>query len=470
MFGALSENLTAALKKLTGRGVLTEEAVRDGLREIRRALLEADVSYDLTRTFMEHVQEQAVGLHTIKAVSPGQQLVKVVHDELVVLLGQERAPLAFASVPPTVVLLVGLQGSGKTTTAAKLAARLKREQKAPYLVAADVYRPAAEEQLRQLGDRVGVGVFGLANWRTGGRAEGRTGGQDGAAPSARPPDRQATTDVVDLVRDGIDAAHKARARTVLVDTAGRLQIDDAMMAELVGLKQAVEPHEILLVADAMTGQDAVRIAGGFHEALGISGVVLTKLDGDARGGAALSIYGVTGAPIKYVGVGEGIDALEPFDPERMAGRILARGDVVGLVERAERAVKAEEAQKLAKKATSKKGMDLEDFLTAMQQIQRMGPLEGLLGMLPGVNAKMLKQANTDPKRLKHVEAIILSMTPNERQNPEVLNGSRRARVARGSGRPVQEVNQLLKQFAEMRKMMKRAGKMGSLALMQQFPR
>jgi len=454
MFGALSENLTAALKKLTGRGVLTEEAVRDGLREIRRALLEADVSYDLARTFMEHVQEQAVGLHTIKAVSPGQQLVKVVHDELVVLLGQERAPLAFASVPPTVVLLVGLQGSGKTTTAAKLAGRLKREQKAPYLIAADVYRPAAEEQLRQLAERVGVGMFGLEDWRTGGQA--------GESPTAQ--------SVVELVRGGIDAARKARARTVLVDTAGRLQVDDAMMAELVGLKQAVEPHEILLVADAMTGQDAVRIAGGFHEALGISGVVLTKLDGDARGGAALSIYGVTGAPIKYVGVGEGIDALEPFDPERMAGRILARGDVVGLVERAERAVKAEEAQKLAKKATSKKGMDLEDFLTAMQQIQRMGPLEGLLGMLPGVNAKVLKQANTDPKRLKHVEAIILSMTPNERQNPEVLNGSRRARVARGSGRPVQEVNQLLKQFTQMRKMMKRAGKIGSLALMQQFPR
>jgi len=454
MFGALSENLTAALKKLTGRGVLTEEAVRDGLREIRRALLEADVSYDLTRTFMEHVQEQAVGLHAIKAVSPGQQLVKVVHDELVVLLGQERAPLAFASVPPTVVLLVGLQGSGKTTTAAKLAGRLKREQKAPYLIAADVYRPAAEEQLRQLAERVGVGMFGLEDWRTGGQA--------GESPTAQ--------SVVELVRGGIDAARKARARTVLVDTAGRLQVDDAMMAELVGLKQAVEPHEILLVADAMTGQDAVRIAGGFHEALGISGVVLTKLDGDARGGAALSIYGVTGAPIKYVGVGEGIDALEPFDPERMAGRILARGDVVGLVERAERAVKAEEAQKLAKKATSKKGMDLEDFLTAMQQIQRMGPLEGLLGMLPGVNAKVLKQANTDPKRLKHVEAIILSMTPNERQNPEVLNGSRRARVARGSGRPVQEVNQLLKQFTQMRKMMKRAGKIGSLALMQQFPR
>jgi signal recognition particle subunit SRP54 len=454
MFGTLSENLTAALKKLTGRGVLTEEAVREGLREIRRAMLEADVSYDLTRTFMEHVQEQAVGLHTIKAVSPGQQLVKIVHDELVVLLGQERAPVAFASVPPTVVLLVGLQGSGKTTTAAKLAARLKREQKAPFLVAADVYRPAAEEQLRQLAERVGVGVFGPA---------------DGSS-TAQPPSRPTAQPVVDLVREGIEAAGKARARTVLVDTAGRLQIDDAMMAELVALKQAVEPHEILLVADAMTGQDAVRIAGGFHEALGISGVVLTKLDGDARGGAALSIYGVTGAPIKYVGVGEGVDALEPFDPERMAGRILARGDVVGLVERAERAVKAEEAQKLAKKATSKKGMDLEDFLTAMQQIQRMGPLEGLLGMLPGVNAKLLKQANTDPKRLKHVEAIILSMTPNERQNPEVLNGSRRARVARGSGRPVQEVNQLIKQFTQMRKMMKRAGKMGPLALMQQFPR
>ncbi|MGD2135689.1 MAG: signal recognition particle protein [Gemmatimonadales bacterium] len=465
MFGALSENLTAALKQLTGRGVLTEEAVRDGLREIRRVLLEADVSYELARSFTDHVREQAVGLAQVKSVSPGQQLVKIVHDELVALLGERRQPLAAASVPPTVVLLVGLQGSGKTTTAAKLAARLKQEQKAPFLVAADVYRPAAEEQLRQLAGRVGVGFYGPRDRGIGGSADRRIEGSTDESSA----DQTIQRSVVELVRAGIAAAASARARTVLVDTAGRLQIDDVMMAELRGLKEALAPHEMLLVADAMMGQDAVRIAQGFHEALTISGVVLTKLDGDARGGAALSIYGVTGAPIKYVGVGEGLDALEPFDPERMAGRILARGDVVGLVERAQRAVKTEEAEQLAKKARSKSGMDLEDFLVAMQQIQRMGPLEGILGMLPGMNAKMLKQAKADPKRLKHVEAIILSMTPDERQRPEVMNGSRRARVARGAGRPVQEVNQLLKQFGQMRKMMKRAGNMGPLAMMQ-FPR
>ena len=442
MFGTLSENLTAALKNLTGRGVLTEQDVKDGLREIRRVLLEADVSYELTRTFMERVRERAVGVHALKAVNPGQQLVKIVHDELVVLLGERRAPLEFASVPPTVVLLVGLQGSGKTTTGAKLAARLKREQKAPFLVAADPYRPAAEEQLRQLGERVDVPVFG---------------------PTDAP---EAAGDVPALVSAAVEAAGKARARTVLVDTAGRLQIDDEMMAELVRVKQAVTPHEILLVADAMTGQDAVRIAQGFHDALGITGVILTKLDGDARGGAALSIKGVTGAPIKFVGVGEGLDALEPFDPSRMAGRILQRGDVIGLVEKAQEAVKVEDAERLARKVTSKKGMDLEDFLVAMKQLQKMGPLEGLLGLLPGVNAKVLKQAKADPRRIRHVEAIILSMTPDERRRPALLNGSRRSRIARGSGRTVQEVNALLKQFEQMRKMMKGMGRMGPQMLMQ----
>jgi signal recognition particle subunit SRP54 len=443
MFGSLSENLTAALKQLTGRGVLTEADVRDGLREIRRVLLEADVSFELTRGFIERIREQAVGLESVKAVSPGQQLVKIVHDELVVLLGERQAPIAFASVPPTVLLVVGLQGSGKTTSAAKLAARLKREQKAPFLIAADVYRPAAEVQLRQLGETIAVGVFGASD----------------RADPARPADRASVgaAGVVALVRDGIAAAGRARARTVIVDTAGRLQIDDAMMAELRALKEAVTPREVLLVADAMTGQDAVRIAQGFHDALGITGVILTKLDGDARGGAALSIHGVTGAPIKYVGIGERVDAFEPFDPARMAGRILARGDVVGLVERAQRAVTAEDAERLARKATSKKGMDLEDFLLAMRQVRGMGPIESLLGMLPGMNTKVLKQAKADPKRIGHVEAIILSMTPDERRKPQILNGSRRLRIAQGAGRPVQEVNALLKQFQQMQKMMKRAG-------------
>jgi signal recognition particle subunit SRP54 len=450
MFEALSENLTAVLQRLSGRGVLTDEDVREGVREIRGVLLEADVGYDLSREFVQRLRDKAVGLPALKVVKPGQQLVKIVYDELVHLLGGEVVGLQFAAVPPTVMLLVGLQGSGKTTTAAKLAARLKREQKAPYLVAADVYRPAAEEQLRQLADRIGVGMYGQAGRRAGGRG--------------------ATEDVVALVKEGVAAAVATRARTVLVDTAGRLQIDAAMMDELGALKEAVQPREVLLVADAMTGQDAVRIAQGFHERVGVTGVVLTKMDGDARGGAALSIRGVTGAPIKYVGLGEGTDALEVFDPHRMAGRILQRGDVVGLVERAERAMEADEAERLARKASSKKGMDLEDFLGAMQQVRKMGPLQGLLGMLPGMSPKMMAEADVDPRRIKHVEAIIQSMTPEERRRPKVLNGSRRVRIARGAGRPVQEVNRLVKQFEQVQQLMKRGGRSGMAGVMQQLSR
>jgi signal recognition particle subunit SRP54 len=442
MFDELSAKLTQALQRLTGRGVLSEDAVREGLREIRRVLLEADVGFDLTRQFLERVQAKAVGQDLIKSVRPGQQLVKIVYDELVSMLGEKQAPIAHATVPPTVIFLVGLQGSGKTTTAGKLAKRLKLEQKAPFLVAADVYRPAAAEQLATLGQQTDVGVYS-------GNGE---------------------TDVVKLVKQGIEAAGRARARSVLVDTAGRLQIDQEMMAELTRLKAAVSPHEILLVADGMTGQDAVRIAQGFHEALGITGVILTKMDGDARGGAALSVYGVTGAPIKYIGVGEKLDALEPFHPERMAGRILQQGDVLSLVEKAQAAVDEKEAEKLARKAVSKKGLDLEDFLTAMRQMQKMGPLKGVLGMLPGVNSAMLKNANLDERRVKHVEAIVLSMTKAERADPERMNGSRRMRVAKGSGTSVQEVNQLLNQFKQMQKMMKGAGKPGArLPFGQRFP-
>lgn len=433
MFDELSGKLGAALQRLTGRGVLNEEAVREGLREIRRILLEADVSFDLTRTFLERVQEKAVGQQVLKSLRPGQQLVKIVYDELVAMLGEKQSPIAHATVPPTVILLVGLQGSGKTTTAGKLARRLKLEQKAPFLVAADVYRPAAAEQLSTLGKQVDVGV----HWEAG------------------------STDVVALVRRGIEAAAKARARTVVVDTAGRLQIDEEMMAELRRLKAAVHPHEILLVADGMTGQDAVRIAQGFHEALGVTGVILTKMDGDARGGAALSIYGVTRAPIKYVGTGEKLDALEPFHPERMAGRILQQGDVLTLVEKAQANVDEDEAKRLARKATSKKGLDLQDFLAAMKQMQKLGPLKNVLGMLPGVNPQMLKNANVDDRKLKHVEAMVLSMTKAERADPEVMNGSRRMRVAKGAGRSVQEVNQLLAQFKQMQKVMKVAGKPGA---------
>src|SRR5256885_3406804 len=428
MFTALSEQLTGVLNRLRGRGVLSESDVTDALREIRRHLLEADVSFEVTRGFVERVRERAVGALQVKAVSPGQQVVKLVRDEIATLLGGSKAGLEFASVGPTVILLVGLQGSGKTTTAAKLARRLKLEQKAPALVAADIYRPAAAEQLGQLGEQIGVPV--LPEQGAGGREQ----------------------DVPTLVRDALRQAESARARTVIVDTAGRLQIDAEMMDELRALKAAVTPKEVLLVADGMTGQDAVKIARGFHEGVGLTGVILTKLDGDARGGAALSIHGVTGVPIKYVGVAEKTDALAPLDPVRMAGRILGQGDVVALVEKAAATVDAEAARRLEKKVLSKKGMDLQDFLVALKQMQNMGPLKQVLGLLPGIDAKALQGVSMDDKRLKHVEAIVLSMTPQERADPSVLNGQRKLRIAKGAGRPVQEVNRLLEQFQQMRKM------------------
>ena len=427
MFTALSEQLTGVLNRLRGRGVLSEGDVTDALREIRRHLLEADVSFDVTRGFVERVRERAVGALQVKSISPGQQIVKLVHDEIATLLGGTKAGgLEFSSVGPTVILLVGLQGSGKTTTAAKLARRLKLEQKAPALVAADVYRPAAAEQLQQLGKQIDVPVL-----RGAGSGE---------------------QDVPRLVKGSLREAESARARTVIVDTAGRLQIDAEMMDELRALKEAVKPREILLVADGMAGQDAVKIARGFHDGVGLTGVILTKLDGDTRGGAALSIHGVTGVPIKYIGVGEKTDALEPFDPVRMAGRILGQGDVIALVEKATATIDAEAAKKLEQKVRSKKGMDLQDFLVALKQMQNMGPLKQVLGLLPGINAKALQGVSVDDKRLKHVEAIVLSMTPQERSDPSVLNGNRKLRIAKGAGRSVQEVNKLLEQFQQLRKM------------------
>ncbi len=427
MFDELSEKLGATFQRLRGKGVLSESDIKDGLREVRRVLLEADVSFQLTREFLERVEQKAVGVTALKSVQPAQQLVKIVHDELTAMLGERREGLRLSSVPPTIVLMVGLQGSGKTTTAAKLAKRLTSDGRPTRLVAADVYRPAAIDQLETLGKQLGIPVYA---------------------------DR-GTQDVVRIAKAGIEEARRERDRAVILDTAGRLQIDDAMMAELGRVKDAVHPDEILLVADGMTGQDAVRIAQGFDDALGVTGVILTKMDGDARGGAALSIYGVTKKPIKYIGVGEKTDALEEFHPERMAGRILQMGDIVTLVEKAQEAFDVDEAKRLEKKV-KKEGLDLGDFLVAMKQMQRLGPLEGLLKLVPGVNAKMLRQANMDPKRLKHVEAIVLSMTPDERRNPGILNGSRRARVAKGAGRPISEVNRLLEQFREMQKMMKKA--------------
>jgi signal recognition particle subunit SRP54 len=427
VFDDLSEKLSATFARLRGRGVLTESDIKEGLREVRRVLLEADVNFQLTRQFLERVEQKALGVLSLKTIQPAQQLVKIVHDELTGMLGEQREGLKLSSVPPTIVMLVGLQGSGKTTTAAKLARKLKSEGRPTRLIAADVYRPAAIDQLETLGQQLGIPVHA---------------------------DRT-TKDVVRIARAGVEEAKRARDRVAVLDTAGRLQIDEQMMGELVRLKEALNPNEILLVADGMTGQDAVRIAQGFNDALGVTGVILTKMDGDARGGAALSIFGVTRKPIKYIGVGEKTDALEEFHPERMAGRILQMGDIVSLVEKAQEAFDVAEAKKLEKKVR-KEGVDLEDFLTAMKQMQKLGPLEGILKMLPGVNAKMLRQANLEPKRMKHVEAIVQSMTREERKNPGVINGSRRARIAKGSGRPVSEVNRLLDQFREMQKMMKKA--------------
>jgi signal recognition particle subunit SRP54 len=433
MFDELTEKLEATFARLRGRGVLTEADIKEGMREVRRVLLEADVNFQLTRQFLERVEAKAVGVTQIRSVSPAQQLVKIVFDELTTMLGERREGLKLSTIPPTVVMMVGLQGSGKTTTAGKLARKLKGEGRQTRLIAADVYRPAAIDQLETLGQQLDIPVYA---------------------------DRT-TTDVVRIAKDGIEQGKRARDRVVIIDTAGRLQIDESMMNELRRLKEAVRPDEILFVADGMTGQEAVRIAQGFDEALNVTGVILTKMDGDARGGAALSIYGITKKPIKYIGVGEKLDALEDFHPDRMAGRILQQGDILTLVEKAQATFDEDEAKRLEKKVR-KEGMDLEDFLATMKQMQKLGPLENLLKLLPGVNASMLKQAKIDPKRMKHIEAIILSMTPQERKKPDVMNGSRRLRVAKGAGRPVTEVNKLLDQFRDMQKMMKKMGQGGRL--------
>ncbi len=426
MFEELSNKLDGVLSKFRQRGVLTEPMIKEGLREVRRVLLEADVNFQVTRDFLGRVQERALGEDVVKSVTPGQQIVKIVHDELAALLGEGRPTLAWTSSPPTVIMVVGLQGSGKTTTTAKLAKRFLRESRTPMLAACDLQRPAAIEQLQTLGRQIDVPVHA-----------GEFGG-----------------DPVEAARAAVAAARAQRRSVLILDTAGRLQIDETLMDELRRIKADVKPQEILLVADAMTGQEAVRIAQGFDEALDITGVVLTKMDGDARGGAALSIRGVTGKPIKFIGVGEGVDDLDTADPERLAGRILQMGDVVGLVERAQVAMDEDEQARLQEKMLGKGKFDLEDFLVAMRQVQRMGPLEQLMKLIPGAGKLKIPGGQMDPKRMKHVEAIILSMTPEERQNPKILNGSRRARIARGSGRPVAEINRLIKQFAEMQKFMK----------------
>jgi signal recognition particle subunit SRP54 len=437
MFEELSEKLDGVLGRFRQRGLLTDEMVREGLREVRRVLLEADVNFQLAKDFLTRVEARATGEKLLKSVAPGQQIVKIVNDELIHLLGDKQEGIKIAAVGPTVILLVGLQGSGKTTTAAKLAKRMLREGRAPLLAALDIQRPAAIDQLATLGGQIEVPVFA---------------------------DRQ-EKDVAKIAKSALERANRERHRVLIVDTAGRLQIDESLMDELRRLKAVTKPTEVLLVVDAMIGQEAVKVAQGFHEVVGLTGVILTKLDGDARGGAALSIRGATQVPIKFAGVGERVDGLEVFNPQRMAGRILQQGDVVGLVEKAQEAFDLDETKRLEKKLSREGKFDLDDFLGVMRQMQKLGPLEGLLKMIPGVNSKLLKNTKIDPKQLKHVEAIVLSMTPQERRRPDILNGSRRARISRGSGRPVQEVNRLMDQFKQMQKMMKQMKGMGGMPFM-----
>ena len=438
MFDTLSEKLDAVFKKLRGRGRLSEEDVQVAMREVRLALLEADVNFKVVKDFIAAVRERAVGQDVLQSLTPGQQVIRVVRDELALLMGSgEENRLDLAARPPVGIMLCGLQGAGKTTTCGKLALKLRKEKRAPLLVPADVYRPAAIEQLKILGRQLDIPVY----------------------------DSRADQDPVAICRDAQVFADRNGYDTLILDTAGRLHIDDALMQELERIKNAVEPREILLVADAMTGQDAVNVATAFNERLGLTGVILTKLDGDARGGAALSIRSVTGKPIKLVGVGEKLDALEAFHPERMAQRILGMGDVLSLIEKAEATIDRDQAAELAQQLR-KEGFTLETFRDQLKTIKKMGSMESILSMIPGAG-KALKQMQgmqMPEKELQRIEAIINSMTPQERRDHRIINGSRRLRIAKGSGTRVQDVNQLLKQFIEAQNMMKRMQKLGPKGL------
>ncbi len=442
MFDRLSDKLNQVFKKLKGRGHLTEAQVTEALREVRLALLEADVNYKVTKGFIEQIKERAVGEEVLNSLTPAQQVIKIVHEELTGLLGGESPKLDLSGKPPVALMLVGLQGSGKTTTAAKLAKRLKSQGRQPYLVPADVQRPAAIEQLKRLAHDLQVGVYDT---------------QPGQNPVA----------IADLA---MEAAYAAGYDTVILDTAGRLHIDGPLMEEVKAIKGKVSPREIMLVADAMTGQDAVSVAQSFDDLLHLTGVILTKVEGDARGGAALSMRAVIGKPIKFLGVGEKLDALEVFHPDRLASRILGMGDVLTLIEKAQESFDAEQVKALEKKFRQD-AFTLEDFRQQLLQIQKMGPLEGLLEMIPGLGKKMkaLKGAKPDEKELKRVEAIILSMTPEERANHQIINGSRRRRIAKGSGTTVEEVNRLLKNFAATQKMIKQMGRAGKRGRMPNLP-
>lgn len=426
MFENLSERLQGVMRKLSGQGRVSESVLKESLREVRMALLEADVNVGVVKDLLAAVKEKALGEEVLKSLTPGQQVVKIVRDELESLLGEPGASrLDYGGKPPAVILLVGLQGSGKTTTTAKLGKWLASQGRYPYLVPADIYRPAAIEQLVRVGQAAGLKVHE----------------HDG---SQKP---------FEIARDGVSHARRSGFDTVLVDTAGRLHIDEELMAELQGLKGHLEPREILFVADSMTGQDAVRSAGRFHEALGLSGVVLTKLDGDARGGAALSIRHVTGVPLKFVGTGERPEDFELFHPDRMVSRVLGMGDVLSLIEKAEGAIDEKSAKELERKVR-KNQFDLGDFAGQLRNLRRMGPLSNIVSMLPGMSH--VKEADLDSGAITRTIAIVDSMTPKERRNPRLLNGSRKKRIARGSGRSVPEINRLLKQFAQMQRMMKQA--------------
>ncbi|MFC2172506.1 signal recognition particle protein [Acidobacteriota bacterium] len=438
MFEKLTDKLQGVFKKLRGHGSLNEEHLKEALKEIRLALLEADVNYQVVKSFTRSVKEKAIGQDVMKSLTPAQQVIKIVRDELIEILGITAAKLESASEPPTVILLVGLQGSGKTTTAGKLALWLSKRNRTPYLVPADVYRPAAIKQLQVVGKAVNKPVF----------------------------DSTGRTDPVGICREALDEARKTGYDTLIVDTAGRLHIDEKLMKELEEIKKVIQPKEILFIADAMTGQDAVNSAGEFNRRLEVSGIVLTKMDGDARGGAALSIMTVTGKPIKFVGISEKYDGLEEFHPDRMASRILGMGDVLSLIEKTEAVIDREEAIQLEKKLR-KDAFTLEDFLQQLKRIKKMGPLDQLLKMIPGASAAMKGQdMAVDEKELKRVEAIINSMTRQERLDHSILNGSRKRRIAKGSGTTVQEVNQLVKQFVQTRKLIRglKTGKSGKFRL------
>ena len=440
MFSNLSEKLNNAFKKFRNKGKLTESDVKEGMREVKLALLEADVNFKVVRDFVKTVTERAVGSEVLESLLPAQQIIKIVHEELIKLMGDTNTKLKISSRPPTVVMMVGLQGSGKTTHSAKLAGMYKKQGKRPLLVACDVYRPAAIDQLKVVGAQIDVPVFEMG-----------------------------LGDPVEIAKAGLAHANRHGHDMVFIDTAGRLHVDEVLMNELSSIKELTSPTEILLVVDAMTGQDAVNVASAFNEQLDITGVLLSKLDGDARGGAALSIRPITGKPITFIGVGEKLDAIEPFYPDRMASRILGMGDVLTLIEKAQQSFDEKKAAELEKKLRENT-FTLSDYLDQFRQIKKMGTIESLLGMIPGMKPGALKDAKIDERAMARTEAIILSMTPHEREHPNVINGSRRKRIAAGSGTTVQEVNKLLNQYEQMNKMIKQfSGKGGKLGKKMKMP-